>query len=267
MGVIVAGMHRSGTSVMTGALHRLGLRVGAEHELIGASRFNRTGHFEVKDLVIFNEMLLQHLDATWARPPRLDCALQLAELGRGAWGDRAREHFARWRPDGPWVLKDPRFSIVLPFWREVIDEPVEIVIMVRTPTAVAASLERRSNLSIEHGLALWERYNQAALRNSDGLPTFLTHYERFANDPAGTLCRLVVELGQDDQPEAANVADAAAIVDVRHHAPVRLADDSNGSDEARDLYRVLAGLDGWLFPGFVAKLPLETRGLDDVLDP
>lgn len=259
-------MHRSGTSVMTGALHRLGLHVGADHQLIGASRFNPTGHFEVKDLVFFNEMLLNHLDATWVRPPRLEAAARLAELGRGAWGKRAREHFENWRPDDPWVLKDPRLSLVLPFWREVIDEPVTAVVMVRSPAAVAASLGRRSDLSTEHGLALWERYNQAAVRNAEGLPTFLAHYERFAGHPTEILRQLIAGLGAHDRPAGANLVEAAAIVNAGHHSGGETTNEADdGWDDTRDLERVLASADGWLSPGFAAGLPPESRGLDEAL--
>ena len=60
MGVLVLGMHRSGTSALTRVLNLLGLDAGRD-VLIGASASNPTGHWEVERLTSFNDRLLDDL--------------------------------------------------------------------------------------------------------------------------------------------------------------------------------------------------------------
>jgi len=56
-GVVVLGMHRSGTSVTGGLLNRMGLKCGAP--LIGPAEDNKKGFFERVDVVLQNDYLLK----------------------------------------------------------------------------------------------------------------------------------------------------------------------------------------------------------------
>ncbi len=72
--------------------------------------------------------------------------------------------------------KDPRTTLLLPFWRQVIGRPIACVFCVRHPLEVARSLERRDGLELPVGLALWERYQHRAVAGLTGLPVFVTSY-------------------------------------------------------------------------------------------
>ena len=48
--IVVLGMHRSGTSSVTGLLERCGVWLGRESEMTGASSQNPKGFFERRDL-------------------------------------------------------------------------------------------------------------------------------------------------------------------------------------------------------------------------
>ena len=61
--LFVLGMHRSGTSALTGLLHRLGVVLG-EH-LLPASEDNPRGYWENADIVAVHERLMASLGWTW----------------------------------------------------------------------------------------------------------------------------------------------------------------------------------------------------------
>ena len=52
-GLLVVGMHRSGTSAVTGVLHNFGYNVG--QSLLPGNEFNEKGYFEDTSIVTENE--------------------------------------------------------------------------------------------------------------------------------------------------------------------------------------------------------------------
>ena len=66
-GLFVLGMHRSGTSCLTGLLERDGLATGAIPRR--AHRHNRRGLFEQPDVRRANGDILRQFGGSWAAPP------------------------------------------------------------------------------------------------------------------------------------------------------------------------------------------------------
>jgi len=54
--IIILGMHRSGTSMLSGMLDRLGIDMG--DDVVGRQESNPLGHFEDGDLLSLNELIL-----------------------------------------------------------------------------------------------------------------------------------------------------------------------------------------------------------------
>jgi hypothetical protein len=105
----------------------------------------------------------------------------------------------------PLVLKDPRITALTPFWfaaARQIGRGVCVVIPVRHPTEVAASLARRDNLPIEQSDALWLKYNLLAEQASRGLPRVFVAYERLLADWRKEVGRISHGLGLDLVPSA-----------------------------------------------------------------
>jgi hypothetical protein len=191
--LLVLGMHRSGTSVVTGLLERLGAHVGASHDLLAKDLANPAGYFERRDVLHLNQQLLARYAAD---------AYQIGHLPVGG-ADRFEEHdlaarasaiIARLDAHAPWVAKDPRFCITLPFWRRAGLNALAAIIVVRDPSEVARSLQRRDRLTLPYALALWERYYIEALQNTAGLPRVLVDYNRLMQDATTTLENLVRSL-------------------------------------------------------------------------
>jgi hypothetical protein len=201
MGVLVLGMHRSGTSALARVVNLLGFHVGDEGALVRPSAANPAGHWEVEALSQFNAELLVALDGTGSAPPAA-AADELSALAGGEWGTRAKELIDESFAGRPWVWKDPRLCLLLPFWRRVLDEAPTVVATVRNPLEVADSLEVRSGLPTAYALALWERYQRRALLDGDEVPVLgidaHQHVAHTTADEQRTTAFVVNHLGQVD---------------------------------------------------------------------
>jgi hypothetical protein len=190
--VCITGMHRSGTSLATRALQLLGLPLGDPEALLAPGPDNPAGYFENRSIQEFDDELLAHLGGSWDRPPTLS----------GHWSlhaglDPFRAHAAavlaaQFGDDEVIGFKDPRASLLLPFWRTVA--PVKAtVVLVRDPLEVAASLGRRNQIEPPQAALLWLRYLLAATRN-DPDHLLVRHRDLF-DDRGPTLARMARHLG------------------------------------------------------------------------
>ena len=149
----VLGMHRSGTSCLTGLLEDAGVFLG---EVSKSNPHNRKGNQENLRIMALNDAVLADAGAAWDRPPEQPvpwAPQRLTDL---------RQVVAGYRGQGPWAFKDPRTLFTLPGWLEVLPG-LQFLGTFRHPTAVARSLWRRGGLPLEAGIALWQRYNLALL--------------------------------------------------------------------------------------------------------
>ena len=183
--VVVVGMHRSGTSAVTGALGGLGFQMPRADDRVRREESNPE-HWESLNLGLHDEALLHGLGGSWDAPPDLPphWVHTVAVLG----GNRSGAVLADAYPDtGPAAFKDPRVCLLLPHWRTVLPGPVAALLVWREPGEVARSLQQRDNLPVASGLALWERYNRAALANMAGMDTYVVHFDDVVADPSGSL--------------------------------------------------------------------------------
>ncbi len=178
-GVLVIGMHRSGTSVATQAIARLGLSTCIADDLLGPTTGNPRGHWESRSLMDFNESLLTRLGGGWWCPPVDGGELRALDDRL----DDARRRFSAVHPADGWVWKDPRNSVLLPFWRRALGQSPAVVLMLRHPLDIARSLHQRDGLSPEWSLALWERYLRGALTGCHGLRVLVSSYDRLVANP------------------------------------------------------------------------------------
>jgi hypothetical protein len=220
MPVCVTGMHRSGTSMITGVLVRSGLHVGGDDDLMAATPDNPNGYYEHRGFVALNERLFALGGGRWDQPPDLaDGWLDRPEVG--AVMVEAAALSADMGPE-PWGWKDPRNSITLPFWLAVHPD-LRVVHCVRHPLEVARSLERRYGMARSDALALWEEHNRTVVSTVPGERLLVTSYERWFAGFDSELERAVefvgVGAGGVDRDAVASIVRG----DLRHH--VRSGDD------------------------------------------
>ena len=188
-GLIVLGMHRSGTSAITGALRLCGAWVGEEEELTAANSENPRGFWERRDIRNICDRLLHASGADWWKIRSFDPNAIPDDVLT-----EERTKFAmivsRLDGHGTWALKEPRLCFLLPALHDLVTNPVCIHIF-RNPLEVARSLQLRNGFGIAAGLALWEAYNRRALATSENLPRVLVSYEALMLRPKETIDELL----------------------------------------------------------------------------
>lgn len=187
MGILIAGMHRSGTSALS---RFVGLLTGFDG-VAGAAFDNEEGHWEDPRLNRALEAGLIAVDADWASPPLRPLDLSRPELAGVAADVRTVLDDLG---SGPWVLKDPRLSLALESVVGLLEQPTAVVCTYRDPLEVARSVHTRDGYEPEYGLALWEIYTRAmvlgAVGVADRTPIAWASYDRLLRDPEGLARRL-----------------------------------------------------------------------------
>lgn len=151
--VIVLGMHRSGTSFLTGSLQLAGLDLGNHSTW---NPHNRKGNRENGDIVAFQDAVLAARGHAWDNPPGDPVIWTQDEQARAA------EVIAAYDRTGPWGFKDPRTLLMAEAWTRFYPE-ARFVGIFRNPVAVCRSLMRRSPIPEAEAYALWEAYNRRLL--------------------------------------------------------------------------------------------------------
>jgi hypothetical protein len=220
--VNVIGMHRCGTSLTARLLNLLGVDLGPESDRLEPRFDNPQGYWEQRPIVELNDAIFDALGGSWWRPPEMPAGWQRRPEVE-ALVPRARDVLAAQfgEPESAWGWKDPRTSLTLPFWRELIPQ-ARYVVCLRNPIDVASSLLRREprTHTWESAIALWLRYSAEALDNTRADERLLVFYEDFFSDGERQLARLAEFAGGDAPEVASSVAsEAQAIVqaDMRHH--------------------------------------------------
>ncbi len=159
-GLMILGMHRSGTSCLAGMLERAGFQAGK----VTTWNFNNAkGNREDPRINLLSECILVTSGGSWDRPPQT--LRWTAE--HGAVRDQILD---RLRAEGrPWVFKDPRNLLTLPFWRES-DLPLLRIGIIRNALSVAQSLAVRDDMPLARGIELWTTYNEALIREHERSP-------------------------------------------------------------------------------------------------
>jgi len=215
MPVCIAGMHRSGTSMVARLLNRCGVSLGPERELLPAAPDNPEGFWENRRFLAVNEVILTKLGGSWSKPPRFapgwETSAAMAPLL-----SHARALAASFEPEGFWGWKDPVNSLTIPFWRRAVSD-MAVVICVRDPRDVAASLSARHGCSEEVGLELWRRYAERLLGDRGTEPHVVTHYDAYFEDGVAELRRVLGALGMPASERTISRALASLQARLRHH--------------------------------------------------
>jgi len=205
-GLLVVGMHRSGTSAVSQLLSSGGLANGSPDLQMLANVANPAGYAELRPIVEFNDMALaatgSYWDAPSARPARQgDVDPSLVNRGRAL----LQEHI-----DGTnWIVKDPRIALLLPLWRRILVDRFVAVVTLRAAHEVAWSLSVRDGLSASLSVALWRSYYRHLAVGLAGLPVVAVDYPSLTEHPASVTSALIgalVSLGairDVDEPGAA----------------------------------------------------------------
>ena len=195
--LVVAGMHRSGTSAMARLLSLSGATL--PERVMDPGPDNPLGYWEPWEMVALDDEILSAVDSCWDNVFAVKDN-DRAWASRGRFLDKARgflEH--NFGDQDLLVMKDPRSSVLARFWRQALDEiavdPV-YVIMVRHPLEVAESLLARNGFPREKSLLLWTSYMLAVERDTRTAPRIFVTYPDVLSDWRGVLDRIEQVMGR-----------------------------------------------------------------------
>ena len=229
-GMLILGMHRSGTSALARVLNLCGMHLGSR--LVDAGIGNEQGHWESAFAVETDDALLHALGRDWndVRPMQ-DGWIEL-ESTRRAITSITRFAHEELEHNGPWCLKDPRMCRLVPAWRAGLDAAglsFGAVLAWRHPEEVAASLAARDGIPRGSALLLWLQHTIEAAETLDGVAVSVVGYAQVLADWRATTTRVVHELGLEGLKVTARVAneiDGYLDHALRHH---RVKENSLGT--------------------------------------
>jgi hypothetical protein len=212
--LLVAGSGRSGTSLFTGILARLGFHVPQPE--VSADSTNPRGFSESKWVVDFHTRLLNR------------AGVQVADARPGAWAltanvaldESVKQELRGWleqqfREGDAVIIKDPRLSWFLPLWRtcgEEVGAAVRFATVLRHPAAVVESKQRsygnwQGEVDRTAGWLNQSLFTERATRNH---PRSIVRYQDLLDD----WTRIVGRVGEELDLAVVRDAPAQAIVQV-----------------------------------------------------
>jgi len=215
--ILICGMHRSGTSCVAEIVRGLGVNLGPTEHMCGPSDENERGFFESLPLSLVNRKLI----AESAHEP----GDVLAHV-RGRLEREATSIIEKFGIEG---FKDPRTTIVLPFWLKLFPD-AKVILTYRSHRDIAHSLVARTSYHITENAAyalidryyaqFWEGYARYRF------PLHVVSYPALMLDPAIETLRLAQFLDTDGQNIDYTIVDPS----LQHHfleAPGRWWDTMN----------------------------------------
>jgi hypothetical protein len=187
-------MHRSGTSALTRVFSLLGADL--PKSLVAPHPSNETGHWESQDLFIIHDDLLatagsRYDDWRAFNPDWIQSGV--AEGYRQKLLAVLQHDFA----GSPlFVIKDPRICRFVPLWFDVLKlfgAEARVVIPVRNPLEVAASLKRRNNFTPAKSYLLWLRHVLDAEKATRQVPRAIVTYNDLLDDWRGLVGKVTAK--------------------------------------------------------------------------
>ena len=200
--VIVAGAHRSGTSLVARSLGVFNLQLG-EELMAPQPGNNAKGFFEDLDVVQLHDEILAACNRHWDSVLPLN-AQEISGLVQKGSAERALELVeSKISQHGHFAFKDPRVSKLIPFWDAALGQggiQPAYLFVVRNPLSVAASLKKRDGFPIGKSLLLWLEHVLSFLNATQGLKVLFVSYDAFMALPKAQINRMGAWLGKEVDP-------------------------------------------------------------------
>lgn len=243
--VVVLGMHRSGTSALSGVMNLLGFTPG-KSLLPAMDGINPKGFWEHAEIVSIHDELLTLLGSSWDDESLLPDQWWRSSLVAPI---RARIISILQRDFGSapaWLIKDPRMCRLLPMWHELLRElscRPTYVIALRRPIEVARSLHKRNGITEEASSLLWLIHMLDAEFHTRDLPRVFVSYEELLKDWRSTAACIRQSLGLSwpvPIEDSADKIDAYLDSTLRHHVVTTDLPDHPIHSSAQKAYRLLS---------------------------
>lgn len=183
--ICILGMHRSGTSVISRIINLLGFYLGEDSNLMKGNTDNPGGFWERNDIVDFHEKIMAQFKMKWDTPISLPANWTFLDEIKPFKEELTELVLQNFSNHKAWAWKDPRTSLLLTLWKEVLDD-LDIsffcLVSIRNPLDVAKSLEKRNGYSHDKSFGIWFNYNINILYEILSIPHVILYYDQLLND-------------------------------------------------------------------------------------
>ncbi len=197
--IVVLGVYRSGTSALTKGLGAMGVRL-PDASKICYNKFNEKGSWEDPDFCALDGDMLKALNA---QKHRIRQMIPVSEeeivfLCQQGFVEKAAKLVREKVVEGnAFGVKDPKFCLLLPFWKkvfEICNVRVSFVIALRNPLSVVASIEASQKFlgeqEQEKSFWVWISYLLNCLEHTEGEECLLVDYDELIKNPARQVERM-----------------------------------------------------------------------------
>ena len=188
--ILLAGMHRCGTSALARLLNLCGADIPGS--LLPPSAHNPRGYWESAEVLRINNQAIRSAGLEWNTFFEIEAGWYDTLAGRAFLAEATRFTAKLDSRHQLLLIKDPRFSLLATGWRQAFEAAgflVKIIIAYRDPTEVAQSLASRQLLYVPHeawpperSYAIWLNYLLSAERTSRGGHRSFVDYGLVLND-------------------------------------------------------------------------------------
>jgi O-antigen biosynthesis protein len=265
--VMVIGMHRSGTSLLSSFVQALGINIG--DRLYPADNYNPAGYFEDHECMEIQERILEGLGRQWHTEQGMlpfpsawwrEAAMRPFVEELENWVDRRLSSSGR-----IWAFKDPRTTRFLPLWQELFQSrgiTACYILAVRNPSEVVASVTNRSAVPTRQIYRTWLRYNMEALLVGGKELAGVFDYANWFTDGIAQLRRLALILGRNLKDDELTIILGSLLCEKLYHQNV---DGQISPAWALKFYEGLRQIAGNLDEAYIAHLATEAEYFDAML--
>ena|GEM_PF-1555315 len=242
---VVLGMHRSGTSALTRVLSLAGATLPKALMAPGAD--NPKGFWESTAIADLNDEILDSVDSEWDDVFALRPRPFLANFDTAFLARAVETLEADFGSANPIVLKDPRISILAPFWTRALREfgaDPRFIIAVRHPIEVAGSLMARNQMPMAKSALVWASYMIAAERDTRDEKRVFVSYDAMLANWREQVQRIEAQTGMPlprMTPRTTSEIDSFLNADDRHHRA-----DPKSLERRRDIPAWIQSVADWM---------------------
>ncbi|MCW5737697.1 MAG: hypothetical protein KIS73_26490 [Enhydrobacter sp.] len=250
--VVVLGMHRSGTSLLSGMLEIAGVPMADDATHRGPA--NPTGYRERREIVELHDQILARVGRPVGSPlhpmplPTGWCESREVHVVREQLKEFVQTQLAQHQ--NLWGFKDPRTARLMPLWTSLFDElgvEPRYVWAVRSPAASARSMALKNKaarpMTRHFAELIWAAYNVDIYRALRGTDPIVVDYDHWFDDAPSLARQLRQKLGLPLPDRAADESIATLAQRThRHHEPGSREDLQ--FPELQDFWKDIKGLPG-----------------------
>lgn len=185
-------MGRSGSSALTRVLSLCGAAL--PEALLPANNSNPRGHWEPLEALNLNEDVLLRHSSGWHDPTFALCEdNEFSGQESNLFIEHIMQFLRTLNKERITVVKEPRIVALSNFWFTAAQKSgfaIKIVIPVRHPHEIVASLAARDGISAELSAVLWMKYNLLAERLSRPFPRVFVEYSNLLSDWRREIARI-----------------------------------------------------------------------------